>query len=50
MIESHDVLPYDVTVLVDDEGLINGIRGASEQAVLARAKAAVEKLWQTYNG
>lgn len=41
---SHDLLPHEVTYLIDDLELITGVKGVSEEQVLARANIAVEKL------
>lgn len=41
---SHDLLPQEVTYLIDDLDLITGIKAASEALVLSRANIAIEKL------
>jgi hypothetical protein len=41
---SHDLLPYEVTSMVNDLELISGLTASSEAEVLARAKAEIAML------
>jgi hypothetical protein len=47
---SHDLLPHEVTYMIDDLELITGITGNSESQILARANAAVAKLCEALRG
>lgn len=40
---SHDLFPQEVTYFMDDEELITGIKCSSEEELIGRAKAAIEK-------
>ena len=47
---SHDVLPHEVTYLIDDLELITGVNATTESQILARANIAVEKLYRSLRG
>lgn len=47
---SHDLLPLEVTYLIDDRELITGMKATAEAEILARANIAVEKLREALRG